>query len=83
MDTVLIGGFVVLSSVAVIWFILSKLENIEMPDNKKRLLTYFLFAVFVIVVIVIMKWHSENYKQNFQSSQSASGAPACYQPAIG
>lgn len=69
MDTVLIGGFVVLSSVAVIWFILSKLENIEMPDNKKRLLTYFLFAVFVIVVIVIMKWHSENYKQNFKSSQ--------------
>ena len=69
MDTVLIGGFAVLTSVAVIWFILSKLDNIEMPDNKKRLLTYFLFAVFVMVVIVVMKWHSENYKQNFKSSQ--------------
>jgi hypothetical protein len=37
-------------------------------DRKKRLLTYCLLGLLVIMVIVVMQWHAENYKQNYQSS---------------
>jgi membrane-associated HD superfamily phosphohydrolase len=68
MDTVLIGGFAFLASGAIIWLVLSRLQNSEVSDRKKRLLTYCLLGLLVIMVIVVMQWHAENYKQNYQSS---------------
>jgi hypothetical protein len=47
---------------------LSRLQNSEVSDRKKRLLTYCLLGLLVIMVIVVMQWHAENYKQNYQSS---------------
>ena len=68
MDTVLIGGFAFLAIGAIIWLVLSRLQNSEVSDRKKRLLTYCLLGLLVIMVIVVMQWHAENYKQNYQSS---------------
>ncbi|MBT5256246.1 MAG: hypothetical protein HOL81_03485, partial [Alphaproteobacteria bacterium] len=36
--------------------------------RNKRLLTYFLLGLLVVMVIVVMQWHAENFKQNYQSS---------------
>ena len=68
MDTVLIGGFAFLAIGAIIWLVLSRLQNSEVSDRKKRLLTYCLLGLLVIMVIVVMQWHAENYKQNYLSS---------------
>ena len=68
MDTVLIGGFAFLVSGAAVWLVLSRLQNSEVSDRNKRLLTYFLLGLLVIMVIVVMQWHAENFKQNYQSS---------------
>ena len=68
MDTVLIGGFAFLVSGAVVWLVLSRLQSSEISDRNKRLLTYFLLGLLVVMVIVVMQWHAENFKQNYQSS---------------
>jgi hypothetical protein len=68
MDTVLIGGFAFLVSGAAVWLVLSRLQSSEISDRNKRLLTYFLLGLLVIMVIVVMQWHAENFKQNYQSS---------------
>jgi uncharacterized membrane protein len=68
MDTVLIGGFAFLVSGAAVWLILSRLQSSEISDRNKRLLTYFLLGLLVVMVIVVMQWHAENFKQNYQSS---------------
>ena len=68
MDTVLIGGFAFLVSGAAVWLVLSRLQNSEASDRNKRLLTYLLLGLLVVMVIVVMQWHAENFKQNYQSS---------------
>jgi hypothetical protein len=68
MDTVLIGGFAFLVSGAAVWLVLSRLQSSEISDRNKRLLTYFLLGLLVVMVIVVMQWHAENFKQNYQSS---------------
>lgn len=68
MDTVLIGGFAFLVSGAAVWLVLSRLQSSEISDRNKRLLTYFLLGLLVIMIIVVMQWHAENFKQNYQSS---------------
>ena len=68
MDTVLIGGFAFLVSGAAVWLVLSRLQNSEVSDRNKRLLTYLLLGLLVVMVIVVMQWHAENFKQNYQSS---------------
>ena len=68
MDTVLIGGFAFLVSGAAVWLLLSRLQSSEISDRNKRLLTYFLLGLLVVMVIVVMQWHAENFKQNYQSS---------------
>ena len=68
MDTVLIGGFAFLASGAAVWLVLSRLQSSEISDRNKRLLTYFLLGLLVVMVIVVMQWHAENFKQNYQSS---------------
>ena len=68
MDTVLIGGFAFLVSGAAVWLVLSRLQSSEISDRNKRLLAYLLLGLLVIMVIVVMQWHAENFKQNYQSS---------------
>ena len=68
MDTVLIGGFAFLVSGAVVWLALSRLQSSEISDRSKRLLAYLLLGLLVVMVIVVMQWHAENFKQNYQSS---------------
>jgi membrane-associated HD superfamily phosphohydrolase len=68
MDTVLIGGFAFLVSGAAVWLILSRLQSSEISDRNKRLLAYLLLGLLVVMVIVVMQWHAENFKQNYQSS---------------
>ena len=68
MDTVLIGGFAFLVSGAAVWLVLSRLQNSEVSNRNKRLLTYLLLGLLVVMVIVVMQWHAENFKQNYQSS---------------
>ena len=68
MDTVLIGGFAFLVSGAAVWLVLSRLQGSEISDRKKRLLAYLLLGLLVVMVIVVMQWHAENFKQNYQSS---------------
>ena len=68
MDTVLIGGFAFLVSGAVVWLVLSRLQSSEISDRNKRLLAYLLLGLLVVMVIVVMQWHAENFKQNYQSS---------------
>ena len=68
MDTVLIGGFAFLVSGAAVWLVLSRLQSSKISDRNKRLITYFLLGLLVVMVIVVMQWHAENFKQNYQSS---------------
>ena len=68
MDTVLIGGFAFLASGAAVWLVLSRLQSSEISDRNKRLLAYLLLGLLVVMVIVVMQWHAENFKQNYQSS---------------
>ena len=68
MDTVLIGGFAFLVSGAAVWLVLSRLQSSEISDRNKRLLAYLLLGLLVVMVIVVMQWHAENFKQNYQSS---------------
>ena len=68
MDTVLIGGFAFLVSGAAVWLVLSRLQSSEISDRSKRLLAYLLLGLLVVMVIVVMQWHAENFKQNYQSS---------------
>ena len=67
MDTVLIGGFAFLVVGRDLAYIITASE-VRRSDRKKRLLTYFLLGLLVIMVIVVMQWHAENFKQNYQSS---------------
>ena len=68
MDTVLIGGFGFLVSGAAVWLVLSRLQSSEISDRNKRVLAYLLLGLLVVMVIVVMQWHAENFKQNYQSS---------------
>ena len=68
MDTVLICGFAFLVSGAAVWLVLSRLQSSEISDRSKRLLAYLLLGLLVVMVIVVMQWHAENFKQNYQSS---------------
>ena len=68
MDTVLIGGFAFLVSGAAVWLVLSRLQSSEISDRNKRVLAYLLLGLLVVMVIVVMQWHAENFKQNYQSS---------------
>ena len=67
-DTVLIGGLGFLLAAGVAWFLLEKLQKSKLPLRTKRLGTYALVGGLIAVAIVVIEWHSANYKRNHETS---------------
>ena len=63
-DTVLVGGFAFLASGGVIWVLLNKVSRSKWSQQRKRLATYALLACLIAVAIIVIDWHSSNYKEN-------------------
>ncbi|MEK9936898.1 MAG: hypothetical protein VW619_10720 [Rhodobiaceae bacterium] len=57
MDTVLVGGFVFLVAAGAIFLAIDKVGKSEMPDRKKRLLSYALLGGLIVLTIGIFHWH--------------------------
>ena len=62
-DTVLLGGLGVLVLGGVIWFVDSNLFA-----RAKRLSVYLIIAGFVVSVVMVMRWHAENYIAESQAA---------------
>tara|TARA_B100001093_G_scaffold491882_1_gene532411 strand:- start:108 stop:368 length:261 start_codon:yes stop_codon:yes gene_type:complete len=60
-DTVLLGGFGVLALGSIIWFLTQRLAKSDLSARIKRLSTYLMIGGFVVCVIMVMRWHAENY----------------------
>lgn len=67
-DTVLVGGFAFLISGAVIWVLLNKVNASDWTVRTKRLANYGLIACLIAVAILVIDWHSSNYKAEHQQT---------------
>ena len=61
MDTVLFGGLGFLILVGVSFLIISKIDNSDLTETKKRTLNYVVISILIIVTILVFKWHSTTY----------------------
>ena len=61
MDTVLFGGLGFLILVGISFLIISKIDNSDLTETKKRTLNYVVISVLIIVTILVFKWHSTTY----------------------
>ena len=61
MDTVLIGGIGFLILVVLCFLTIKKIDNSSINDRNKRILTYLVLGLLVIITIIIFKWHSSTY----------------------
>ena len=61
MDTVLFGGIGFLILVGVSFLIISKIDNSDLTETKKRTLNYVVISILIIVTILVFKWHSTTY----------------------
>ena len=61
MDTVLFGGIGFLILVGVSFLIISKIDNSDLTETKKRTLNYVVISILIIVTILVFKWHSSTY----------------------
>lgn len=59
--TALLGGFGVLALGSIILFLTQRLAKSDLSARIKRLLTYLMIGDFVVCVIMVMRWHAENY----------------------
>ena len=83
-DTVLVGGFVFLVSGGVIWVLLKKVEASQLSVRLKRLATYGLLACLIAVAILVIDWHSTNYKANYgNDGASVFDSPSFQMPHMG
>ena len=64
MDTVLFGGLGFLVLVGVSFLIISKIDNSDLTETKKRTLNYVVISILIIVTILVFKWHSSTYLVN-------------------
>ena len=60
-DTVLLGGLGVLVLGGVIWFAAQRLVDSNLSARAKRLSVYLIIVGFVVIVVMVMRWHAENY----------------------
>jgi len=60
-DTVLLGGLGVLVLGGVIWFAAQRLVDSNLSARAKRLSVYLIIVGFVVSVVMVMRWHAENY----------------------
>ena len=61
MDTVLFGGVGFLILVGISFLIISKIDNSDLTETKKRTLNYVVISILIIVTILVFKWHSTTY----------------------
>ena len=61
MDTVLFGGLGFLILVGISFIIISKIDNSDLTETKKRTLNYVVISILIIVTILVFKWHSSTY----------------------
>ena len=61
MDTVLFGGLGFLILVGISFLIISKIDNSDLTETKKRTLNYVVISILIIVTILVFKWHSSTY----------------------
>ena len=61
MDTVLFGGLGFLILVGISFLIISKIDNSDLTETKKRTLNYVVISILIIVTILVFKWHSTTY----------------------
>ena len=76
-DTVLVGGFAFLISGAVIWVLLNKVNASDWTARTKRMANYALIACLIAMAVIVIDWHSSNYKAENQKT----GALIDYAPA--
>lgn len=60
-DTVLLGGLGVLVLGGVIWFVAQRLVDSNLSARAKRLSVYLIIVGFVVIVVMVMRWHAESY----------------------
>ena len=61
MDTVLFGGLGFLILVGISFLIISKIDNSDLTETKKRTLNYVVISILIIITILVFKWHSTTY----------------------
>ena len=61
MDTVLFGGIGFLILVGISFLIISKIDNSDLTETKKRTLNYIVLSILIIITILVFKWHSNTY----------------------
>lgn len=67
-DTVLLGGLGVLVLGGVIWFAAQRLVDSNLSARAKRLYVYLIIVGFVVSVVMVMRWHAENYIAKSQAA---------------
>jgi hypothetical protein len=67
-DTVLLGGLGVLVLGGVIWFAAQRLVDSNLSARAKRLSVYLIIVVFVVSVVMVMRWHAENFIAESQAA---------------
>ena len=67
MDTVLVGGLVVLVAAGAIFLGIDRIGKSDMPERRKRLLTYLLIGGLVALTIGIFHWHRAVYLANYNT----------------
>ena len=73
-DTVLVGGFAFLISGGLIWVLLGKVKASGLSERAKRLANYALIAALIAVAVLVIDWHSTNYKANYGDKNAALNA---------
>ena len=67
MDTVLVGGSVFLVAAGAIFLGIDCIGKSDMPERRKRLLTYLLMGGLVALTIGIFHWHRAVYLANYNT----------------
>ena len=67
-DTVLVGGFAFLLSGGLVWVLLDKVKKSSWNDRSKRLANYVLIGFLIAVAVIVIDWHSTNYKASHAST---------------
>ena len=67
MDTVLVGGTVFLVAAGAIFLGIDRIGKSDMPERRKRLLTYALMGGLIALTIGIFHWHRAVYLANYNT----------------
>ena len=83
-DTVLMGGLAFLVSGGIIWVLLNKVSASDWSERNKRIATYALITCLIAVAILVIDWHSTNYKASYgNDGASLFDSPSYQMPHLG